>query len=87
MARVIVKCVFAALLALVSAQAVVPSTRTLAPIEAVCGALRKQSIPSESTRTQRDARVQQPAPAYSSRTTPVPDIAVLLPRPPPFPFL
>jgi hypothetical protein len=81
------KYAFAALLALLSTQAVAPTVRVAAAIEMACGAnlehrTEKQS-PCEARRVGADAQVLQSTPAYVSRAIPAPDTAALFQRPPP----
>jgi hypothetical protein len=83
MARAVAKHVFAALLALLSAQAAVPSVRFVAAIEIVCCTEAEQQIPREARRTCADVSVSEPAPAYVSLAQSEPDTAVLFQRPPP----
>jgi len=75
--------VFAALLALLSAQAAVPSVRFVAAFEIVCCTEAEQQTPREARRTRADVQVREPAPAYVSLAKPEPDTAVLFQRPPP----
>jgi len=81
------KCAFAALLALFSAQAVVPSVGAAAAIEIVCGARlehrTEHRIPLEEPRIRAGVQIPQGAPAYVSRIRPEPDSAALFQRPPP----
>jgi hypothetical protein len=81
------KCAFAALLAVLSAQAVVPSVRVVAAIEIVCGAnlehRTEKQTPREARLIRADSRVRRNAPAYVSRIRPEPDTAALFQRPPP----
>jgi hypothetical protein len=81
------KYAFAALLALLSTQAVVPSLRVAAAIEVVCCKEIEQQTPREAQRIGTEAQVPQNAPAYASRTKPEPDTAALFQRPPPLSFL
>jgi hypothetical protein len=87
MARAVVKHVFAALLALLSTQAAVPSVRLAAAIEIVCCAEAEQQTPRKVWRPRSDVQAREPAPAYVSLAQPEPDIAVLFQRPPPTPSL
>jgi len=85
MAQVILKYVFATMLAFLTTQAVVPSVR-IAPIEVVCGAASEQQIPEEVGRLRSYVKPQQStqnAPTYESLTGPEPDFAALFQRPPP----
>ncbi len=85
MARLALQYVFAALLALLSAQAVVPSVRVVATIEIVCHpeAEAEQEIPRKARLVPADAPVRPSAVTYVSRTQPEPDASVLFQRPPP----
>jgi hypothetical protein len=80
------KCAFVALLALLSAQAGVPSARVVTAIEMVCANEAKEQTPQETRRSGAGVRVLQSAPAYASRIRPEPDTAALFQRPPPSPF-
>lgn len=82
MARAALKCVFAALLALSAAQAVVPSARVAAAIEAVCGTEADRQ-PRIERRLDREIRIHLVVSLYESRPTSEPDTAVLFQRPPP----
>jgi hypothetical protein len=87
MARAIPKYVFAALLALLSAQAAVSYVR-IAPIEIIFGNAAEQHIPAEFRRPRVYAPGREPlqsAPAYISQAGPQPDFAVPFQRPPPAP--
>ena len=83
MARAVAKYAFAALLALLSTQAVVQSVRIVTAIEIVCSTEAEQQTPREARRIRADIQAGQPAPTYVSRTRPEPDAAVLFQRPPP----
>jgi len=83
MTRAVTKCVFAALLALLSTQAVTPSIRVAAAIEIISGSRIEQEAPQKARRNRAEVQVPQPALAYVSRTRPEPDTAVLFQRPPP----
>ena len=85
MARAAMKYVFAAMLAFLSTQAVVPCPRILAAIEIVCrtGAEAEQRTPREPGRIPAVRHRPPAAPAYASRTRPEPDAAALFQRPPP----
>ncbi|MGA3075865.1 MAG: hypothetical protein ABSG56_19530 [Bryobacteraceae bacterium] len=87
MARAAAKYVFAALLALLSTQAGVPSVRVVTAIEIVCRTEAEQQTPREAPRPRAGRQVRQPAATYLSRTRPEPDAAILFQRPPPTPFL
>ncbi len=81
------KYAFAALLALLSTQAVVPFVRVAAAIEIVCSKETRRTderqAPREGQRIRADVRIRQNATAYMSRTRPEPDTAALFQRPPP----
>jgi len=83
MAQAVAKCLFAALLAMLSAQAVVPRTRIATDIEAVCHTDTKQQSPRVVTGAPTDLEPRSPLPVYTSRTQAGPDIAALFQRPPP----
>ncbi len=87
MARAVMKYAFAALLALLSTQAVMPSARAVAAIEMACGSETEKQTPREARRIRADAPGRQDAPVYVSRTRPEPDTAALFQRPPPLFFL
>jgi hypothetical protein len=85
MARAAAQFVFAALLALLSAQAAVPSSRIVAAAEIVWCADTEQQ-PVEEIRAPEPVRRAQPSPAaYRSRVKPAPEAIVLFQRPPPSP--
>jgi hypothetical protein len=85
------KYAFAALLALLSTQAVAPSVRMAAGIEMVCSIhledRTEKQAPRDALRIPADVQVLQSARPYVSRTRPEPDTAVLFQRPPPRFFL
>jgi hypothetical protein len=83
MARLALQYVFAALLALLSTQAVVPSVRVAATIEIVCRSEAEQQIALETRCIPADIPLPQPALTYVSRIRLEPDAAVLFQRPPP----
>lgn len=83
MARALLKYAFVALFALLSTQAVVPSTRVAAAIEIVCSAKTEQEMARETRAIAPPAPVGPPAPFYVSRTRPQPEAAPLFQRPPP----
>jgi hypothetical protein len=87
MARAVAKYVFAALLALLSTQAVVPSVRVVTASEIAWCTEAEQQTPGEVRRFRADLQVRQPAPIYLSRTRPEPAAAILFQRPPPLPSL
>src|ERR1039457_5692138 len=80
MARAVAKYVFAALLALLSTQAAVPSVRLVAGIEIVWCTEAEQQTPREARLIRADIQAGQPVPTYVSRTRPEPDAAVLFQR-------
>ena len=83
MARAALKYVFAALLTLLSAQAVVPCPRVIAAIEIVWGTEAEQQPAQETTSAPPVIQARRSALPYASRTRPEPDSAVLFQRPPP----
>ena len=83
MARAAAKYIFAALLALVSTQAVMPSVRVVAAAEIVWCAEAEQQTPREARHIRVNIQAGRPAPAYVSRARPEPAAAVLFQRPPP----
>ncbi len=87
MAREVMKYAFAALLALLSTQAVVPSVRVAAAIEMVYSVQLEhgdhKQTPRETRRTRAEVRIRRNAPAYVSRTRPEPYTSALFQRPPP----
>ena len=83
MARAVLKFAFAALLALFSPLAIVPSARDVASIEIVYRTEAEQQTPREAQSIPPGVPARQPAPTYVSRTKPEPDTAVLFQRPPP----
>jgi hypothetical protein len=87
MARAVLKYAFAALLALLSTQAVVPSARAVAAIEMACSIhledRTEKQTPQDARRIRADIQVLQNARPYVSRTRPELDTAVLFQRPPP----
>jgi hypothetical protein len=88
MARAVAQYAFAALLALLSTQALVPSLRAAPGIEIVCSSEAEQRVPREVRRIRAACvQVRPPAPPYVSRTRPEPDAVVLFQRPPPTPSL
>jgi hypothetical protein len=87
MARAAAKYVLAALLALLSTQAGVPSVRVVTAIAIVCSTEAEQQTPREARRARVGIPVRQPAATYLSRIRPEPDAAILFQRPPPTPFL
>jgi hypothetical protein len=87
MARAVTKYVFAALLALLSTQAVVPSVRVAPGIEVVCGIDLEQQTPRHAPRIQTHTQARQPVPMYLLRVRPQLDAPNLFQRPPPRPFL
>jgi hypothetical protein len=83
MARAVLKYAFAALLAFLSTQAVVPSPSIKAGIEFVCSAKAERQVIEEGRVVRPTIRVRQTAPSYTSRAKSEPDAAVLFERPPP----
>ncbi|MGA2135484.1 MAG: hypothetical protein ABSH50_24610 [Bryobacteraceae bacterium] len=83
MAQAALKYVFAALLALLSAQAVAPSLRVVTTIEIVWRAEADQQAPQAARTIRKPAAALPAAPSYTSRVRPEPDAAVLFQRPPP----
>ncbi len=81
------KYAFAALITLLSTQAVVPSVRVVAAIEMVCSInledVTEKQTSRDARRIRADVEVLQSARPYLSRTKPEPDTAVLFQRPPP----
>jgi hypothetical protein len=82
-ARAILKYTFAALLALLSTQAVTPHTRVCASIEVVCSKQAEEHAPRRAQSSGMAAPIRQNACCYVSRTRPEPAAAVLFQRPPP----
>jgi hypothetical protein len=87
MARAVTKYVFAAVLALLSTQAVVPSVRVVPAIEIVCGINLDQQTPQDAPRIQTHTQARQPVPMYLLRVRPQLDAPNLFQRPPPRPSL
>jgi hypothetical protein len=87
MARAAAKYLFAALLALLSTQAVEPSVRVVAAVEIVCRSEAEQQTPSDFRRTRADLPTRRPEPSYISQANPEPAAAFLFQRPPPSPSL
>lgn len=85
MARAALQYGFAALLALLSVQATVPSAHFAGTIEIICRSEAQQPLPSKARRVRVDAPDRQSARSYASRTRPEPSAAVLFQRPPPIP--
>ena len=83
MARLALQYVFAALLALLFTQAVVPSVRVATTIEIVCRSEEEQQIALETRRIPADMPLPQPVLTYVSRIRPEPYAAILFQRPPP----
>ena len=82
MARAVLKYAFAALLALLTTQAVVPVARAAAAIEFVYTTEAEQQD-LQGTRPGQQDPAPHIEPAYISRTRPEPDAADLFQRPPP----
>jgi len=87
MARAVAKYVFAALLALLSTQAAVPSVRVVAAIEIVYCTEAEQQTPRDVQRIWAYLPVRQPEAMYVSPARPEPGATVLFQRPPPTPSL
>jgi hypothetical protein len=87
MARAAMKYAFAALLALLSTQAFVPSTRVVVCVEIVCGNEAEEQTPQKAPPIRTDGQVRRNALNYVSRTIAAPDTAALFQRPPPLSFL
>jgi hypothetical protein len=81
------KYAFAALLALLSTQAVVITVRAGAVFEIVWSKQTRRTderqTPREVRQDRADVKVPRSAPAYVSRTRPEPSTSVLFQRPPP----
>lgn len=86
MARAVAHYVVAALLALLSTQAAVPSVRLKPAGEIIwCSESERQTFIERVTRDGRERRVVRESP-YESRILPPPDSAALFQRPPPVSF-
>jgi hypothetical protein len=83
MARAALKCVMAALIAVLMAQAAAPSARLLTPIEIVCCAQAEQQAPRKIVLIRADKAIRQEIPAYAFRPGLAPDLSDLFQRPPP----
>jgi hypothetical protein len=83
MARLALKCIFSVLLALLTAQAAVPSARSMQEIVIVCCIKAEQQIPREARHTRPVIHVLLTVPTYVSRTLSEPDSFALFQRPPP----
>ena len=83
MAQLALQYVFAALLALLFTQAVVPSVCVRTTIEIVCRSEEEQQIALETRRIPADMPLPQPVLTYVSRIRPEPFAAILFQRPPP----
>ena len=83
MARAMLKYVFAALLALLYAQAFVPTPRTTAAIVIVWESEAEQQAPCDARPVRAPRRHAPPAIPYVSRFAPGPNIPALFQRPPP----
>lgn len=84
MARAVAQYVVAALLALLSTHAAVPSARLISAAEIVwCGESEGQSSHECAPLKRQERRVNHQPSAYESRILPAPDSAVLFQRPPP----
>jgi hypothetical protein len=82
MARAAVRLVFAAMLALLSMQAAVPSVRIAAAVETVW-VRAEQQAPRVVRRLRKVVRVRPSAPAYQSFVASQPDIVLSFQLPPP----
>lgn len=74
---------FAALLALLSVQAVLPSARVVTSTRVLCRTEAEQQAPREVRRRRATCPLRPPVPAFVSRALPTPDLAALFQRPPP----
>jgi hypothetical protein len=87
MARAVMKYAFAALLGLLSTQAVAPFVRVVASIEIVYSKETRRTderqTPQQARRVRADVKVLRSARACASRTKPEPDTAALFQCPPP----
>jgi hypothetical protein len=83
MARAALKCVMAALLAVLMAQAAAPSARLLTRIGIVCCAEAEQQAPRKIVRLRADKAIRQDIPVYASRPRLAPGLSDLFQRPPP----
>jgi len=83
MARRVAQYVFAALLALLSAQTAVPSRHLASPAEIVWCAETEQQAAEQVRPIHIDLRVRLPIAEYVSRIGPEPDATVLFQLPPP----
>ena len=84
MARAAVKYAFAALLALLSTQGVLPSARVVAAAQILWIAEAREQVPETVRPAPPQIEVRQaPLLSYRSRIKPEPDAPVLFQRPPP----
>jgi hypothetical protein len=83
MARAVAKYVFAALLALLTAQTAVPSRHLASAAEIVWCAETEQQAAEQVRPILLHRRVRLPILTYASRISPQPDAPVLFQRPPP----
>jgi hypothetical protein len=87
MARTLSKYLFAALLALLSTQASVPSACLASVVEIVCYSQAEQKAPQTVRPTRAHHPAPGPAPLYASHIKLEPPAAILFQRPPPGLFL
>jgi hypothetical protein len=87
MARSVAQYVFAALLALLSAQAAMPSAHVVATGIAWCAESDQEKTSDEVQPIRAARRDPRPISSYRSRTKPEPEFAALFQRPPPAVFL
>jgi hypothetical protein len=83
MARAVAQYVFAALLALLTAQTAVPSRHLVSSAEIVWCAETEQQAAEQIRPIHFDGRAPLPIVTYVSRIIPQPDAPVLFQRPPP----
>jgi hypothetical protein len=83
MVRAVAQFVFAALLALLSAQTAVPPRHLVSQAEIVWCAETEQQAAEQVRPIPIDQRVRRPILTYVSRICPQPDAAFLFQRPPP----
>ncbi len=87
MTRAAVQYVFAAVLALLTTQVVVPPARVVSVVEIVCSVRTKQHAPRKTRDIQVRERVLNSAPVYQSWRGTEPHTPALFQRPPPPIFL
>ncbi|HWD99100.1 MAG TPA: hypothetical protein VG345_08690 [Bryobacteraceae bacterium] len=83
MARAALRCVFAALVAVLMAQAAAPSTRVVTTIEIVWTAGIEQQAPQKLVSVRTNHAVRRESSSYVSQTRLAPDLNDLFQRPPP----